>query len=1232
MFVLANHSAATHHHCDSCPTGYYKKYAQIVDQYQKVRQHFTCEPCNCSPAGALNNGDCHYLTGKCSCKKNYDGFKCERCRIGYEKYGFDCIRCDVNQTNNCISALKSEIDQLADISRDYSFDTLKSLPVIKLNNFKEQISKQSESIDYWIVYEQSVNQVISNVSKLLPDLSGQFAMNADVVVSLCNRAENTIEKAIEAGNSSDRLFHQLRYHYLDLTHIITVVNATRKVNLNSTQCDLFLQQSHSMVSDIKVIGQELTEFHKSVEEHKIESDNLLQNVKNFLNESSIIPLDSELIDRMLRLTNISFDSFEIYEKQFSRPYLQTLDIISRSNQLYDQVQEIITNASVSIQETNSKLNESFSKLEMAKQNLSVISTLFEQFPSEFNNLKTNTIEKLKNTLIRLNPQNEEKYASICENHANELLNKAKQLKLRFNSTLSSASKYQNQTTENSYNQITDIIRSIQENVNEIEEKVQDLFREIYSEKETDEQAENRNKKSKQLLEKAENLNNLHLKDIQTRLDQSRQQIEMIQNKTFIIDEINGNIKSRNTILLDIESNLKELANKSQMFRGIDEMFPNTNSILNAYNDKINKFNNTIIQDYLPRINNLKSRKALLDGNFIGEIDKIKTNIENKSKYVKSFEIRNHKMENLHREMHRNLNEIITKIRLARQKASSIRISIRNKPIIETRNLTAGRTSLKLNGSNSSSIVQSPQQPPSTVATTLSSAQHQSSFISSLAGNSTSATVVVQPVISTTTPSTSSTPLQQQTNLNEHRITAQTTKINCKRTYESELEPSSVNTISLTFSINEQDQPDSLFLYVGAKYTAESDEKYNDFFVVEMVNRHIRFIWNSGAGVQVLEHPMRIKLNNLNLSDRAHWYRVQVLRLATTSHLQVQPLSNSNQAQELNRIFFKNESFDLFDGLDANETIYLNDNIIRTKSLSSSIRMDFDRHSELLVGTLPNNWIENDADNDLDYVHIPQQIKSRQMSGCLFELNLDGHNVNLWNFKTTTAACVGCREGVSEERPSNEFRFKGKFSYAMLPQINRYNSLKYLIQLNIRTFDENALLFFTCNPTTGDHIVLALVDGRIRFQIVSRNSVGQFIGLDLITKEKYNSGQWTNIAAERDNLEGLLRIDTKSEQLDDTIHLLAYPFASSYGANYNEKFNTNYNANLESTANSPVSSAAAAVNMFTNSRQLKLDLSDQYLFIGGIPLNYTSNQCSSKLPTFQSFQVCVCFLHLHSSVF
>ena len=54
--------------------------------------------------------------------------------------------------------------------------------------------------------------------------------------------------------------------------------------------------------------------------------------------------------------------------------------------------------------------------------------------------------------------------------------------------------------------------------------------------------------------------------------------------------------------------------------------------------------------------------------------------------------------------------------------------------------------------------------------------------------------------------------------------------------------------------------------------------------------------------------------------------------------------------------------------------------------------------------------------------------------------------------------------------------------------------------------------------------------------------------------------------------------------------------------------TNFNTNFNDPQN-------VNANMFSgNPRQLKLDLNDQYLFIGGIPLNYThnSNQCAIKL--------------------
>ena len=159
------------------------------------------------------------------------------------------------------------------------------------------------------------------------------------------------------------------------------------------------------------------------------------------------------------------------------------------------------------------------------------------------------------------------------------------------------------------------------------------------------------------------------------------------------------------------------------------------------------------------------------------------------------------MDVLHREMHRNLNEIITKIRLARQKAASIKISIRNKPVIEFRNLS---NNLITESNKNQLYINNIQQ-----LTTLSSLTSISSILPSSPLTTSASLTTMNPLSVSSTPSTlpnlnSFTSASTSKNLVENQILQQQqpTIINCKRSYESELEPSSVNSISLTFSIND----------------------------------------------------------------------------------------------------------------------------------------------------------------------------------------------------------------------------------------------------------------------------------------------------------------------------------------------------------------------------------------------------------------------------------------------
>ncbi|XP_029468413.1 laminin subunit gamma-3 isoform X2 [Rhinatrema bivittatum] len=60
-------------HCERCRENFYRE-----------RQHGSCQPCHCNPAGSLGL-QCD-SSGICECKASVTGWKCERCRPGYHSF------------------------------------------------------------------------------------------------------------------------------------------------------------------------------------------------------------------------------------------------------------------------------------------------------------------------------------------------------------------------------------------------------------------------------------------------------------------------------------------------------------------------------------------------------------------------------------------------------------------------------------------------------------------------------------------------------------------------------------------------------------------------------------------------------------------------------------------------------------------------------------------------------------------------------------------------------------------------------------------------------------------------------------------------------------------------------------------------------------------------------------------------------------------------------------------
>ncbi|RWS05481.1 laminin subunit beta-1-like protein [Dinothrombium tinctorium] len=71
--------------CEFCKAFFYRDPSRAIDD------PYVCQPCDCDPQGSLDDGICDHMdnaqsgmvAGKCHCKANVDGRRCDRCKPGY---------------------------------------------------------------------------------------------------------------------------------------------------------------------------------------------------------------------------------------------------------------------------------------------------------------------------------------------------------------------------------------------------------------------------------------------------------------------------------------------------------------------------------------------------------------------------------------------------------------------------------------------------------------------------------------------------------------------------------------------------------------------------------------------------------------------------------------------------------------------------------------------------------------------------------------------------------------------------------------------------------------------------------------------------------------------------------------------------------------------------------------------------------------------------------------------
>ncbi|XP_040279997.1 laminin subunit beta-3 [Bufo bufo] len=80
--------------CERCRPDYYR------NPNQDISQRDACISCDCDPEGSVEGGSCNSMNGRCICKENVGGERCDQCKPGYYQLSSanpqGCTKCDCN--------------------------------------------------------------------------------------------------------------------------------------------------------------------------------------------------------------------------------------------------------------------------------------------------------------------------------------------------------------------------------------------------------------------------------------------------------------------------------------------------------------------------------------------------------------------------------------------------------------------------------------------------------------------------------------------------------------------------------------------------------------------------------------------------------------------------------------------------------------------------------------------------------------------------------------------------------------------------------------------------------------------------------------------------------------------------------------------------------------------------------------------------------------------------------
>uniref|UniRef100_A0A8C3EBE2 Laminin subunit alpha-2 n=1 Tax=Corvus moneduloides TaxID=1196302 RepID=A0A8C3EBE2_CORMO len=209
--------------CTACPPGYEGQYCERCSSGYTGNPQIpggSCQACECDPYGSLPV-PCDSVTGQCTCRPGFTGWKCAGCEHRHARHGMKCVSCD----DECTGLLLNDLDRLNQMILSVNLSGPLPAPYKMLHGFEN--TTQELKVCWWYSHlcldlsykvadaDSSIKNLEKEADRLLDkikpikELQDNLGKNISQIKELINQARkqaNSIKVSVSSGGNCIRTY------------------------------------------------------------------------------------------------------------------------------------------------------------------------------------------------------------------------------------------------------------------------------------------------------------------------------------------------------------------------------------------------------------------------------------------------------------------------------------------------------------------------------------------------------------------------------------------------------------------------------------------------------------------------------------------------------------------------------------------------------------------------------------------------------------------------------------------------------------------------------------------------------------------------------------------------------------------------------------------------------------------------------------------------------------------